>query len=501
MQRVAPPLQKQDRTTYQVSVVSFVASNKHKNPTTQQQHQQQQHPPRRSKSQLMMDIMDRNDSSSSESKNGKSRSFHSNSTSLTAALSLNSGSLFANSSDPSSNKNNSSSFKTPPNDNNSKQQPQQMVQRQNSSSSSSTPRYLNKETLYNHLQDAPRESRVQLTRLIENLQSENHRLNDVNLTQANQIDKLESEIGGLLRELLRYRREFGEMTTVAEGDDGGGGSEGDVSSEHATAATPIATAVVGLSPPSRQMQSSSRVETIRDSIAKINEDEELDVVPPYVKSKSLHEESTDRPRRTTADKRRVSSSLSSPASGSSNACFDHNMDMLKQLQLSPSSHSNRDDSDNRTRRSCSSLTADDSFHTAVESIFDSNASAKQRSFKEEKKADTQATLRWSGMSDANNEDSDPQSDVEGSIDEEQLLLMKQQREQDEDHQDEVGRENRPRSNSLEDAFEPQSSRRSFFVEQKGGSTSSGSVSGSVPSMTDTVGSCSWSYSTPESGGK
>jgi hypothetical protein len=35
------------------------------------------------------------------------------------------------------------------------------------------------------------------------------------------------------------------------------------------------------------------------------------------------------------------------------------------------------------------------------------------------------------------------------------------------------------------------------VEQKGGSTSSGSV----PSMTDTVGSCSWSCSSPESGGK
>mmetsp|Transcript_11653 Transcript_11653/g.16692 ORF Transcript_11653/g.16692 Transcript_11653/m.16692 type:complete len:850 (+) Transcript_11653:108-2657(+) len=455
---------------------------------------QQQHPPRRSKSQLRMDAMDRNDSSEII-KNEKARSsFHSNSTAPTTASSLNSGSLFASSTEPSSNNNhNSSSFKTPP-VNTSKQQPPQMMQRQNSS----TPRYLDKETLYNHLQDAPRESRVQLTRLIENLQSENHRLNELTMTQGNQIDKLESEIGGLLRELLRYRREFGEMTTVADG----GGSEGDVSSEHATAATPP----TATSSPSRQMHSFSRVESIRqDSITKINEDEELDVVPPYVKSKSLHEDSSDRPRRTPADKRRLSSSsatISSPSSGGSNPSFDHKMNMLKQFQLtSPSSHSNRDDNDNGTRRSYSDRTADDSFHTAVESIFDSNASAKQRSFKEEKKADTEATLRWSGMRDINDEEHDaPQSNVEGNIDEEQPLLMQQQRKQDENHQDEVSPETRLRSNSLEDVFEPQS-RRSCFVEQKGGITSSGSVSGSVPSMTDTVGSCSWSYSTPDSGGK
>ena len=64
------------------------------------------------------------------------------------------------------------------------------------------------------------------------------------------------------------------------------------------------------------------------------------------------------------------------------------------------------------------------------------------------------------------------------------------------HQDEASREARLKSNSLEDIFEPQN-RRSCFVEQKGGCTSSGSV----PSMTDTVGSCSWSCSSPESGGK
>ena len=181
------------------------------------------------------------------------------------------------------------------------------------------------------------------------------------------------------------------------------------------------------------------------------------------------------------------------------------MDILKKFQLtSPSSSqsNNSVENDSHTRRSYSDRTADDSFHTAVESIFDPNVSAKKRSFKEEKKADTEATLRWSGMRDVNNSEHDvPQSDSEGSIDdEEQLLMMQQQREQDENHQDEVRTETRLRSNSLEDVFEPLS-RRSCFVEQKGGSTSPGSVSGSVPSMTDTVGSCSWSYSTPESGGK
>ncbi len=174
---------------------------------------QQQQQQRRSKSQLMMYEMDKYDSSHS------SRSIHSNSTAPSTALSSSSESFSTSTSEPY---NNSSSLKTPSNS----KQPQ--LRRQNSS----TPRYLGKETLHNHLQDAPRESRVQLTRLIESLQSENQRLNDVNLTQVNQIEKLESEMGGLLRELLRYRLEFGEITTAAEG----GGSVGDASSEHVTVA-------------------------------------------------------------------------------------------------------------------------------------------------------------------------------------------------------------------------------------------------------------------------
>jgi len=437
----------------------------------------------RSKSQLLMDVMDINDSSEEM----KNRSFHSNSTAPTTASSLNSGSLFATS-EPSNN--NSSSSKTSPLNNSKHSQ----LQRQHSSSI----RYLDKETLHNHLQHASRESRVQLTRHVEKLQSENQRLNEVNLTQVNQIDTLETEVGDLLRELLRYRREFGELESVAFG----GGSDGDVSSEHATA--PPTT--VASSPFQKRHSSSPRVEMNRQvSTANSNEEEEqLDVVRLYVKSKSLHEEAIDRPRRATASKRRLSSTpmqnsitsapvVSRTSSGISNASFDHNINMLKQLRLG-------DDSPRRSSASqntdASFHTAAASFHTAEESIFETKDTAKQRSFKEEKKADAHATSRWRRVSAINNEADDPQSDGEGSIDEEQLLQMQQQQEHENNHQDEASREARLKSNSLEDIFEPQN-RRSCFMEQKGGSTSSGSV----PSMTDTVGSCSWSCSSPESGGK
>lgn len=166
---------------------------------------QQQQQQRRSKSQPTMDRMDKYDSF--EIKNEEFCSLHSKTTATTTASSL--SSELSPTSEPS---NHSSSFKTPPRN----KQPQ--LWRRNSS----TRRHIGRETLYNHLQDAPRESRVHLTRHIENLQIENHRLNEVNLTQEKKIDKLESEIGGLVEELLRYRLEFGDMTTAAEG----GGSVG-----------------------------------------------------------------------------------------------------------------------------------------------------------------------------------------------------------------------------------------------------------------------------------
>mmetsp|Transcript_20491 Transcript_20491/g.40893 ORF Transcript_20491/g.40893 Transcript_20491/m.40893 type:complete len:846 (+) Transcript_20491:129-2666(+) len=458
------PLRQEQSNNRSLSQSKQIVSYDAKNAAQQQQ--------RRSKSQLLMDVMDTNDSSEM-----KNRSFHSNSTAPTTASSLNSGSLFATS-EPSNN--NSSSSKTSPLDNSKHSQ----LQRQHSSSI----RYLDKETLHNHLQHAPRESRVQLTRLVEKLQSENQRLNEINLTQVNQIDTLETEVGDLLRELLRYRREFGEMESVALG----GGSDGDVSSEHATAPPPT----VASSPFQKRHASSSRVEMNRqDSTANSNEEEEqLDVVRLYVKSKSLHEEAIDRPRRATASKRRLSSmALQNSITSAPVASFDHNINMLKQLQLGDDSPRRCSDSQNTD---ASFHTAAASFHTAEESIFETKDTAKQRSFKEEKKADAYATSRWRRVSAINNEADDPQSDGEGSIDEEQLLQMQQQQEHENNHQDEASREARLKSNSLEDIFEPQN-RRSCFVEQKGGNTSSGSV----PSMTDTVGSCSWSCSSPESGGK
>jgi hypothetical protein len=329
-------------------------------------------------------------------------------------------------------------------------------------------------------------------------------LNEVTSSQAHQIDKLESEVGDLLKELLKYRREFGEMQSVVV-------SEGDVSSEHATTAPPPS-AAAGMSSLFSLMHSSSsssKVEMNRqDSISNTDKDEELEVVRPYVKSKSLHEETLDRDRRpAAANKRRFSNSITSApvvtrsSSGSSNdSSFARNINTLKNLQLrssfTSSCHSDGDDNDNQTRSSNSdSQTTGLSFVTAEESIFESNLTAKQRSFKEEKKTDSQATSRWRRVS-ANNEDDDPPSDCEGSIDEAQLLLIQQQQEHEDNQQDEVSRETRLKSNSLEDVFEPQK-RKSCFVEQKCGSASNSSV----PSMTDTVGSCSWSYSTPESGGR
>lgn len=457
-------------------------------PNKAAQQQQQQ----RSNSQQLM--LYRNDSSNVNK--GKSRSFHSNSTAPTTTSSLDSGSLFATTSSESepSNHTNSSSFQTAPSTAHEPQlQQQQRV------------RYIDKETLYTHLQHAPRESRVQLTRHVETLQSENQRLNEVTSSQAHQIDKLESEIGDLLKELLKYRREYGEMQSVVV-------SEGDVSSEHATTAPPPpSSAGGGMSSPFSLMHSSSssKIEMNRqDPVSNTDKDEELEVVRPYVKSKSLHEETLDRDRRpAAANKRRFSNSITSApvvtrsSSGSSNDNSFARINTLKNLQLrssfTSSCHSDGDDNDNQTRNSNSdSQTTGLSFVTAEESIFESTLTAKQRSFKEEKKTDSQATSRWRRVSAINNEDDDPPSDCEGSIDEAQLLLIQQQQEHEENQQDEVSRETRLKSNSLEDLFEPQK-RKSCFVEQKCGSASNSSV----PSMTDTVGSCSWSYSTPESGGR
>ncbi len=315
-----------------------IDSYEHNNVAQQQQQQ------RRSKSQPMMDRI--NKYNSFEIKNEEFCSLQSNFTAPTTALSLSSESL-SPTSEPS---NTASSFRTLPRS----KQPQR--RRQNSS----TQRYL-KEHLYYHLQDAPRESRVHLTRHIENLQSENHRLNEVNLTQVNQIDNLESEIVGLMRELTRYRLEFGDTKTAARGGESVG--------EHVIA-------------------------------------------------------SPDRPRRVT--------------------------------------HTNT---------------------TAVESIFDANATSGQRSLKAGKMEATQATVRLRGVSAISNQ---------------QLLLMLQQQEQQEEYyQDEISRGTRSRSNSLEDKFEHQRD-GSCFVEQKGGKASSTvPCSVSVPSMTNTDGPCSWSYSSPK----
>jgi len=468
------------------------------NAAQQQHHHHQQQQYRRSNSQLILYRRD-----SSQNINGKSRSFHSNSTAPTTTSSLDSGSLFATTSseEPEPSNHDSPSFQTHPcSTHEPKSQQQQRRQ------SSTTPRYLDKETLYNHLQHAPRETRVQLTRHIENLQNENQRLNGVTSFQANHIEKLESEVGDLLKELLKYRREFGEMQSLVVAN----GSEGDVSSEHATAAPPpSSSAGGGMSSPSFSLiHSSSKVVGMnrQDSITNTDKEEELEVVRPYVKSKSLHEGTIDLQRRpaTANNKSRLSNSITSApivsrtTSGGSNESFARNISMLKNLQLTSSCHSNGDDNDNQTRNSnTDSQRTGSSFHTAEESIFESTLTAQQRSFKEEKKADIQATSRWRRVSAIDSEhDDDPPSDCEGSIDEAQLLLMQQQQEHEDNQQDEDSHETRLKSNSLEDVFEPQT-RRSCFVEQKGGSA----LSVSVPSMTDTVGSCSWSYSTPESGGR
>jgi hypothetical protein len=480
---------------------SFSANVSYDTNAAQQQQQQQ----RRNKT--LSKILDRSDFDF----NGKSCSFHSNSTTPTTASSLDSESLF-------NSPTNSSLSKSP------KSQPQQRQ-------IPSTPRYIDKETLHNHLMHAPRESRVQLTRLIENLQNENQRLNAVNLAQVNQIDKLESEVADLLRELLRYRRECGELDSV-DYVGAAGESEGDVSSEHATAPPPPPPASTS---PSRQMRSPSKVEMDRQDATNL--------LCPYVKSKAFHEEAQDRRRPGTTRRRPSSMTLrnsitSDPdvkhtSSGSSNVSFNHNISMLKHLQLtqssSPSDGDEGGDNENLRRSSSSSTTSfhscspgdicsnasqkttDASMHTADESLFDSSPIAKQKSFKEEKKADTHATSRWrmGRFSEIKDVDDDPQSDGESSIHEDQIMLIQQQQQEQEcNHQDEASRQQLLRKNSLEDIFAPQK-RRSCFVEQKGGSTAGSEsfdlqrkcreLNESVPSMADTVDA--WSCSTPGSGGR
>ena len=434
----------------------------------------------------------RNKTQSDYEINCKSRSFHSNSTAPTTASSLESGSLFTSPKSPHI-------------------QSQQVQQQQ-----TSTPRYIDKGTLHNHLLHAPRESRVQMTRLVENLQNENQRLHVVNSGQVKQINNLEAEVGNLLRELFRYRRGCGEVMdndSVAAGVGGGGdGSEvGDVSSPP----LPLATTTP---PSSRQRHSSSKVQTDRQD--NTTTEQQLVVVRPYVKSKSLHEEVLDRRRSTTANNRRPSamplrnSITSAPDVTRTSIEFDDNIRMLKQLQLTtPSSPSNGDlggDNIEFLRRNSSvsttstqsgspediccsdSHTADASMLTADESIFETSVIARQRSFKEEKKADTHATSRWSRRFSEIKDVADPQSDSEGSINEEEMILIQQQL-HEENHQDEASRQRMLKSNSLEDIYAPQK-RRSVFVEQKGSSTT-----GSVPSMTETVGS--WSCSASGSGRK
>ena len=394
------------------------------------------------------------------SRDGKTQSFHSNSTAPTAASSLNSSSLFVSTS-------NSSSPKSPQS---------QSQQRPNAS----IPRYLDKETIYNHLQDAPRESRVQLTRVIESLQSENKRLNEVNLDQVNQIDKLESEVGDLLRELLRYRREFGELDSIVAV----GGSEGDVSSEFATAPTNSTTMS-----PYRRVSSSSGDELRKHQESNVD-DQQLDVVRPYVKSKSLHDESRDRGLARLRNSSASAPAVSRLSSGHSHVSFESDINDLKRLQIAPSS-SDEDDAVHRVSTTDSQTTGT-SFYTAEESIFDPSVNTKQRSFKEQKHDDATSLRRSDDVIQEHDDDDDPQSDSEDSIDEEQLIMMQQQQEHEDSQKDEDRRETMMKSNSLEDIFEPENRRR-CFVEQKGSSTTS-----SVPSATDTI--CSWSCST-ESGGK
>jgi len=424
--------------------------------------QQQQQHQRRNKTESMLDRSD------SENSWKKSRSFH-GSTAPATSSSLNSGSLFDS---PS----NSSSSKSP------KSQPQ--------SQHPTKSRYIDKETLHNHLMHAPRESRVQLTRLIENLQNENQKLNVVNLAQVNQIDKLEAEVADLLRELLRYRRECGELESVAVG---AGGNEEDVSSENATA-PPTSM------PPTRQMHSPSKVEMDRQDATA---ERKLDVLD----------------RRRPATTKRIPSSMvmrnsmtsapdvvKRPLIGGSNVSFSHNSSMLEHLQLTQSSPSDGDEtgsSSTASFHSCSPAdiccsdslkTGDASMFTADESLFYPSVCAKNKSFKEVKKADTHASSRWrvGRFSEIKDGDGVSQSGGEGIINDGQIMLIQRQQEHKYNNQVEASRQTMVRSNSLEDLFAPPK-RRSCFVEQKDGSTA-----GSVPSMTESADS--WSCSTPGSEG-
>ncbi len=297
-----------------------------------------------------------------------------------------------------------------------------------------------------------------LTRLIDNLQNENSRLHVTNAAHVSQIDKLEAEVGDLLRELLRYRRQAGE----------GGGSGGcdrrvssssqttaaddDSSSQHATTAPvdnmssylthrqdhQVMTSPKGVDNMNRQ--ESTNVE--RQLVAAAQQER------PYGKSKSFVEDGV-------MDRRRRPSQRSSPSSGGplrnsitsapevtprggsgdtthppsapNSSGVGHNISLLRQqLQLtsSPPSRSSscnnlnggNDTSGSDNLRSSFTSTAstesetshrrndneygddshtiDESLLTADASMFDSSVSAQQRSFKEDKKTDSHATSRW-----------------------------------------------------------------------------------------------------------
>ena len=326
---------------------------------------------------------------------------------------------------------------------------------QHSSSSSRPTQYIDKESLHNHLRNTPRESRVMLTRLIDNLQNENSRLHVTNAAHVSQIDKLEAEVGDLLRELLRYRRQAGEG--------GGGGCDRRVSNNsQPTAADEDISSQYATTAPVDNMSSylthrqDHQVMTSPKGVDNMNRQESTNVERqlaaqqerPYGKSKSFVEDGV-------MDRRRRPSQRSSPSSGGplhnsitsapdvtprgrsgdtthptsapNSSGVGHNISLLRQqLQLtsSPPSRSSscnninggNDASGSDNLRSSFASTAstesetshrgneieygddshtiDESLLTADESMFDSSVSAQQRSFKEDKKTDSHATSRW-----------------------------------------------------------------------------------------------------------